>query len=107
MSSRRDGVPPMREGGLFVAIRGARRDGHDFVADAFANGARAALVARVPEGLQPAVAAGRVQVRDFRHGAPAAAPCAETDSIPSTPLLLLVDDPLQTLQRCGAWWRRR
>ena len=36
-------------GDLFVAIRDAR-DGHAFVADAFAKGAAAALVSRVPEG---------------------------------------------------------
>jgi len=31
---------------LFVALRGERRDGHDFVADAFARGAVTALVER-------------------------------------------------------------
>ncbi|PZX16264.1 UDP-N-acetylmuramoyl-tripeptide--D-alanyl-D-alanine ligase [Palleronia aestuarii] len=37
-------------GDLFVALT-AERDGHDFVADAFARGAAAALVARVPNGV--------------------------------------------------------
>ena len=37
-------------GDLFVALTAAR-DGHDFVADALAKGARAALVSRVPEGV--------------------------------------------------------
>jgi UDP-N-acetylmuramoyl-tripeptide--D-alanyl-D-alanine ligase len=37
-------------GELFVALTAAR-DGHDFVADAFARGAAAALVSRVPEGV--------------------------------------------------------
>jgi UDP-N-acetylmuramoyl-tripeptide--D-alanyl-D-alanine ligase len=37
-------------GDLFVALTAAR-DGHDFVADALARGAAAALVSRVPEGL--------------------------------------------------------
>jgi len=37
-------------GDLFVALRDVR-DGHAFVADAFARGAAAALVSRVPEGL--------------------------------------------------------
>ena len=36
-------------GDLFVALKAAR-DGHDFVADALAKGAGAALVSRVPEG---------------------------------------------------------
>ena len=35
---------------LFVALPGARADGHDFVAEAARRGAAAALVARVPQG---------------------------------------------------------
>ncbi|PWK60521.1 UDP-N-acetylmuramoyl-tripeptide--D-alanyl-D-alanine ligase [Roseicyclus mahoneyensis] len=41
------------KGDLFVALSAAR-DGHDFVADALARGAVAALVARIPEGVDPA-----------------------------------------------------
>jgi UDP-N-acetylmuramoyl-tripeptide--D-alanyl-D-alanine ligase len=37
-----------RPGVLFVALRGARVDGHDFAADAVARGARAVLAERVP-----------------------------------------------------------
>jgi UDP-N-acetylmuramoyl-tripeptide--D-alanyl-D-alanine ligase len=37
-------------GALFVALKDVR-DGHDFVADALARGAAAALVSRVPEGV--------------------------------------------------------
>ncbi|MCE0503847.1 UDP-N-acetylmuramoyl-tripeptide--D-alanyl-D-alanine ligase [Roseivivax sp. GX 12232] len=40
----------LKPGDLFVALRAAR-DGHDFVADALAKGASAALVDHVPEGL--------------------------------------------------------
>ena len=40
-------------GDLFVALSAAR-DGHDFVADALARGAAAALVSRVPDGVDPA-----------------------------------------------------
>ncbi len=39
-------------GDLFVALKAAR-DGHDFVAQALAQGAAAALVSRVPEGVAP------------------------------------------------------
>ncbi len=37
-------------GDLFVALTGVR-DGHEFVAEAFAKGAAAALVSRIPDGL--------------------------------------------------------
>lgn len=40
----------LRPGDLFVALRD-QRDGHDFVAEALARGAAAALVSRLPEGL--------------------------------------------------------
>ncbi|MDO5620140.1 MAG: UDP-N-acetylmuramoyl-tripeptide--D-alanyl-D-alanine ligase [Paracoccus sp. (in: a-proteobacteria)] len=39
-------------GDLFVALKAAR-DGHDFVAQALACGAAAALVSRIPEGVAP------------------------------------------------------
>ena len=41
-------------GDLFVAIRGPSFDGHDFVADALASGAAAALVSRTPAGCDAA-----------------------------------------------------
>ena len=40
----------LQPGDLFVALKAAR-DGHDYVADAMANGAAAALVSRVPDGV--------------------------------------------------------
>lgn len=40
----------LQPGDLFVALQAAR-DGHDFVADALAAGAAAALVSRVPDGV--------------------------------------------------------
>ncbi len=51
-------------GDLFVALTAAR-DGHDFVAAAFARGAAAALVSRIPEGL-PA-SAPLLLVRDVQR----------------------------------------
>ena len=39
-------------GDLFVALEDVR-DGHDFVADALARGAPAAMVARPPAGVEP------------------------------------------------------
>src|SRR5262249_54223624 len=41
----------VREGDLFVAIRGARVDGHDFAVQAAGRGARALLAERLPDGL--------------------------------------------------------
>jgi len=38
-------------GDLFVALKGPNHDAHDFVAEAFARGAAAALVSRRPEGV--------------------------------------------------------
>jgi UDP-N-acetylmuramoyl-tripeptide--D-alanyl-D-alanine ligase len=43
----------VRPGCLFVALVGARADGHDFLSEAFVRGARAALVARIPSGWEP------------------------------------------------------
>ncbi|HHX91204.1 MAG TPA: UDP-N-acetylmuramoyl-tripeptide--D-alanyl-D-alanine ligase, partial [Paracoccus sp.] len=40
----------LQPGDLFVALKAAR-DGHDFVAQAFAQGAAAALVSHVPDGV--------------------------------------------------------
>jgi UDP-N-acetylmuramoyl-tripeptide--D-alanyl-D-alanine ligase len=42
----------IQTGDLFVALKDVR-DGHDFVAQALANGAAAALVSHVPEGVAP------------------------------------------------------
>ena len=66
----------LQPGDLFVALKDVR-DGHDFVAQALAKGAAAALVARVPEGVA------------------ADAP------------LLMVDDVLAALARLGAAGRAR
>ncbi len=52
-------------GDLFVALTAAR-DGHDFVAQALANGAGAALVSRIPEGV--AADAPLLLVEDVQTG---------------------------------------
>ncbi len=53
----------VRPGDLFVAIRGAGHDGHDFIPDAVRAGAAAVLVERAPEG----VAVPWVRVKDTRR----------------------------------------
>jgi UDP-N-acetylmuramoyl-tripeptide--D-alanyl-D-alanine ligase len=45
----------LTEGALFVAIRGERHDGNDFVADAYAHGAAGALVSHVDASPLPQV----------------------------------------------------
>jgi UDP-N-acetylmuramoyl-tripeptide--D-alanyl-D-alanine ligase len=65
---------------LFVAIRGERFDGHDFVAQAFERGAAAAVVAADRVGALAARAAGS---------------------------LLAVADPIAALAALAAFWRRR
>ncbi len=76
-------------GSLFVALRGERHDGHDYVDDAFARGAVAAIV----ESERPAAV-------DLRAG-------AELSADVSLPVCLLVDDSLRALQRAAAWHRAR
>ncbi|MCB1959752.1 MAG: UDP-N-acetylmuramoyl-tripeptide--D-alanyl-D-alanine ligase [Rhodocyclaceae bacterium] len=67
-------------GGLFVALRGERFDGHDFVAMAAEAGAAAAMVDR-----------------------------AYADATPDAPALplLVVDDTRRALGALAAWWRQR
>ena len=77
---RADGVSidtrTLRPGDLFVALKDVR-DGHDFVAQALAGGAAAAMVSRIPDGVPPE------------------AP------------LLIVDDVLSALERLGQAARAR
>ncbi len=70
----------LRAGDLFVALKGERFDGHDFVVQAFELGASAAIVAADRAG----ALAGRVAGS-----------------------LLAVADPLTALAALAAFWRRR
>jgi len=72
---------------LFVALPGARADGHDFVADAFARGAGGAMVAAA----QWQRRRGELQAAASRHGA----------------VLLVTADPLLALHRIAAEHRSR
>jgi UDP-N-acetylmuramoyl-tripeptide--D-alanyl-D-alanine ligase len=71
----------LKPGDLFVALAGANFDGHRFVADAFARGARAAVVAKAA-----------VDRGDVAAGAGG--------------LLVIVDDPRKALGRLAAYHRR-
>lgn len=81
---------------LFVALPGARVDGHSFVADAVANGARGALVSREKiEDIR--LERPWVQVEPNGQGL--------EQVTPETVLLIAVDDPLESFQRLAAYHR--
>ncbi|WDT78842.1 MAG: Mur ligase family protein [Candidatus Manganitrophus sp.] len=75
----------LRPGDLFVAVKGPRFDGHDFVAQALEQGASGAIVSR-PEFQAREEAWGPLLDRHF---------------------LTLVDDPLTALQALATWHRMR
>jgi len=79
--------------GVFVALRGERADGHDYVADALRRGAAIALIRRPVDVAVPVV--------DLTASPPA---LPETWTLP---VLLKVPDPLDALQQLAAFWRRR
>jgi len=74
----------VRPGELFVALKGERFDGHEFVAEAFERGAAAAIVAAEYEARLAA---------HLRTGGEKS--------------LLAVADPLQAMGTLAAFWRRR
>ena len=82
------------QGSLFVALPGEQVDGHDFVQNAFDNGAIVALVQRDPSGCYP--------VLDLN-----ADWTAHVSEIIQTPFCLLVPDSLQALQKIAHFWRRK
>lgn len=86
-------------GALFVALPGEHVDGHQFIDDAFRRGARGAIVRRD-------WAAGHMQTLDH-----SVAIVADADSLnlvqTDQSILFAVADPLTTLQRLSAAYRRR
>src|SRR3989304_10562080 len=80
-------------GMLFVALKGERLDGHDYVADSFAKGAIVAFVQREPAGKY-----NNLDLRGKRKPA--------INFVPALPLCILVDDCLAALQQAAAFWRR-
>lgn len=81
-------------GALFVAFKGERTDGHEYVADAFSRGAVAAIVER-DVGIE-------ARVLDLTPHASHITPQAL-----GLPVLLKVPNTLQALQQVAAFWRRR
>ncbi len=85
-------------GCLFVALRGERQDGHDFVADAFERGAAVALVEREIPGFASL---------DLRPGAGLPATQRVGGPRASLQLCVCVEDVLKGLQATARHWRRQ
>jgi UDP-N-acetylmuramoyl-tripeptide--D-alanyl-D-alanine ligase len=84
----------MIPGSMFVAVPGESVDGHDYLEDAFGNGASFALIQRTVETGRP--------VLDLRSG-------TELDfSEPAeVPFCLVVDNTIEALQQVAREWRSR
>ena len=81
-------------GALFVAMPGESADGHDYVGNAFDQGASIALVQRdLPKD---------ITVLDLRSNQ-----IAELKSIPEIPIALRVENTLLALQSVASFWRRQ
>src|SRR5512136_3006103 len=88
-------------GDLFVAFKGERADGHNFIRDAFARGAVAALI----EQDAPA----DCDTLDLRQGLP---PDTRLAHYPlptslSLPVCLRVSNVLKAMQDLSGWWRSK
>ena len=83
-----------KAGSLFVAYKGTKADGHDFVAAAFAQGAIAALVERP--------ISDEFATIDLRTAVPSPAPFSA-----HTPVCLVVEDSIAALQTSAKAWRAR
>jgi UDP-N-acetylmuramoyl-tripeptide--D-alanyl-D-alanine ligase len=81
-------------GSLFVAYKGEKVDGHDFVAAAFEQGAIAALVERPISGDYATI--------DLRTALSSTEPLSA-----STPVCLVVEDSITALQASAKAWRAR
>ena len=81
-----------RPGSLFVALKGEREDGHNFVADAFQRGAIAAIVEKELDI--------GYWILDIRQ-----APFQSPISNLQYPVCFIVEDSLKALQQLAAYWR--
>jgi len=81
-------------GSMFVAMQGETADGHDYVSQAFENGASFALIDR---SVDP-----QLRVIDCRPGSD-----LDLDQEVEVPFCLLVEDSLKALQRVAGEWRKR
>jgi UDP-N-acetylmuramoyl-tripeptide--D-alanyl-D-alanine ligase len=85
-----------KAGSLFVAFAGEQVDGHDYVADAFQRGSIASLVERPVDSEHFFVDTRKPWADQVQ---------SELDEV--TPICLLVDSTLESLQKLGQAWRDR
>ncbi len=77
------------EGAVFFAFQGEQVDGHDYVEDALARGAVAAVVER-----------------DVRASVPVLDLTPQPSVVSAPPIIVRVPDVLQALQKAATWWRQ-
>jgi UDP-N-acetylmuramoyl-tripeptide--D-alanyl-D-alanine ligase len=81
-------------GSVFIALPGERSDGHDFVKNAFENGAILALIQKdLGSGFRI------LDLRGINSG--------QEISIPQAPFCIRVDDSLKSLQDIARYWRQK
>jgi UDP-N-acetylmuramoyl-tripeptide--D-alanyl-D-alanine ligase len=90
-------------GCLFIALRGERHDGHDFVGEAIAKGAVAIIAEQKPSARCMAVLAGAGGAEVEQQSRDAA---VSGEGL-GLPLCLIVPDSLSALQQVAAYWRRQ
>lgn len=88
---------------LFLALSGERTDGHHFLLDVIARGARGALVSRA--AVEQRSEALRGSSRPWALLDPATA-AGLADTPPDACLLIAVDDPLMAVQRLAVYHRQ-
>ncbi len=81
-------------GSMFVALQGEQVDGHDFVLDAFENGASFGLIDHPVDQ--------KIKVIDCRKGSE-----EDFDQEVEIPFCLMVDNSLEALQQVAGEWRKK
>lgn len=98
-----------RPGAVFFALKGERVDGHDFVGDAFARGAVAAVIERDVTGIDRREVAATVV--DLTRCPPVHITGQTSGkALPSDvrpPVIVKVPDVLEAMQKAARWWRRQ
>ena len=86
------------QGSLFVALPGEHHDGHEFVDEAFKNGAKYALVKNDMSS--------QFETMDLRSALQPEELEARLDMLESA-ICIRVDDPLKALQKAAKFWRNK